>query len=136
MELITNLLDKTVLVKSRPPDKNMGTISAVWIDRNMLMAVVVMEDGAFVTAEVNNLEMPMAMRLFSVWVFWGPNEKIKAIKAVRGVTGMSLKDAKDHVENHPGLVLVKDKLTLTDAEELKRQLIMDNNMEVDIRRSV
>jgi ribosomal protein L7/L12 len=48
------------------------------------------------------------------------NLKINAIKAVREATGMSLKDAKDAVENAPRVL--KTNMKLTDAEELKYQL--------------
>lgn len=136
MELLTNLLDKQVRVRNAPEVNNDGVICAVWIDRNALMVGVVMEDGTIRTESVANIEIPTQMRLYSVWLYWADHQKIQAIKAIRGATGMGLKDAKDHVEKYVGKVLVKDHMTLTDAEELKRQLVTDSRMECEVRRHV
>ncbi len=138
MELVTNLLDKFVVVKNRQAAYNQGVICAVWCDRKTLMVSIVMEDGSLCTEPVSNIEIPTQMRLYSVWLYWAAHQKINAIKAIRFAAGMGLKDAKDHVEKYPNKVLVKDHLTLADAEELKRQVLADcmNKMEVEVRRDV
>jgi large subunit ribosomal protein L7/L12 len=101
------------------------------------MVSVVMEDGSIRSESANNIEIPTQMRLYSVWLFWAAHQKIQAIKAIRAATGMGLKEAKDHVEkNSNAPVLVKDHLTLTDAEELKRQIVADSGMEIEVRRHV
>ena len=47
-------------------------------------------------------------------------KKINVIKVVRQVTGLGLKEAKDLVDNAPNKV--KDAISKTEADELKKQL--------------
>jgi ribosomal protein L7/L12 len=75
-------------------------------------------------------------RQYAVIMFWNPEQKIKAIKAIRAITHMDLKSSKEYVESHPVLIKVKNKLTYEEAEEIRRILTHDENMECEIRKEL
>jgi len=57
---------------------------------------------------------------FDVVLAGAGDKKIQVIKVVREATGLGLKEAKDLVDGAPKVV--KDKLSKTEAEELKKRL--------------
>ena len=57
---------------------------------------------------------------FTVMLLAAGEKKVEAIKVVRAATGLGLKEAKDLVDGAPKAV--KEGITKTDAEALKKQL--------------
>lgn len=134
--MITNLLNKVVKFKGFKyvEDEAICRICAIYEKSGYIMtAISAVEDGTIKTDIPLEKLTLVQEHHYSVILFWNYNEKIKAIKCIRGITNMDLKAAKEWVENHPNRCPVKDKLTYEEAEEIKRQITVNDNMECEVR---
>jgi ribosomal protein L7/L12 len=134
----TNLIGVAVKTHlTSTTDETVATIRGIYRKNGYTMTILVDGKGKLYDhIPVEKLTLIMDERQWSVVLYWGINDKIKAIKAIRCITSMDLKAAKEHVEAHPNCVPIKDKLTHEEAQEIRRRISQDERMECDVRKAI
>jgi ribosomal protein L7/L12 len=137
--MITNLLDATVKTNALHvggEGETFGKIRGIYEKNGFIMVILASNEGKIhIDIPVEKLEI-FYEKIYAVVMFWNDTQKIKAIKALRRLTDMDLKSAKEFVEANPNAVKIKNKLTYEEAEDLRRIIIHEENMECEIRKEL
>jgi|SRR5581483_2602705 len=129
--MITNLLDQNVIYNGVD-----GRIRGVYMHEGVVYFIVITDDGTIHERVIVESLKVVHGGCYQVILFWTLQNKINAIKIVRHANNMDLKAAKEYVESHPGAMVVKSNMTKDDADELKRQIELDNGLKCEVRREV
>ena len=136
--MITNLLDATVKTNAlhAGEGETIGKIRGIYERNGFILAILVTNEGKIhIDIPIEKLEV-FGEKIYAVFMFWNPNQKIKAIKAVRTITKSGLKEAKELVESSPSPFRVINNLTFEQAEEVRRILTHEEGMECTIRKEL
>lgn len=130
MEIITNLLDRTVKGKSINGDEVLGKICAIFHPgiNGFSVTVANFADGKLHTCYSNGLALHNDKAYYVRLIADMPIQKIAAIKCIRTITNMGLAEAKAYVEAHPHRIIVSKDLTYDEATGIQNR-VKDCDME-------